>query len=145
MNAVDLRALLADPSQAGAFFVDSRDSDAMVEAGETLDYEVVRIDLAACRDKARALDQIGEALRFPDWVGDNWDALADALNDLEWLPANGYLLLLEHISGWRARAADEVEVLLDILNVAAATWADQDTAFWALLPLPTEELAALSS
>lgn len=145
MSAVDLRALLADPSQAGAFFVDARDSDAMVEAAETLDYEVLRIDLAACHDKAGALELIGEALQFPDWVGDNWDALADALNDLSWLPANGYLLLLEHTSAWRGRAAEDFDMLLGILNETGATWAGQDTAFWALLPLPAEELAALAS
>lgn len=143
MNAVDLRALLADPCLAGAFFVDELDSDAMAEAAETLDYEVLRIDLAGCRDKMAALELIGDALRFPDWVGDNWDALADALNDLSWLPANGYLLLLERSSAWREHAPADFEVLLSILNEAAVTWAGQDTAFWALLPLPAQELAVL--
>ena len=106
---------------------------------------MLRIDLAGCVDKARALELIGEALQFPDWVGDNWDALADALNDLSWLPANGYLLLLEHASAWRERAGDDFEVLLDILNEAATTWAEQDIAFWTLLPLPTAEFAAMDS
>ncbi len=145
MSAVDLLATLADPSQAGAFFFDACDSAAMDEAAHTLGYEVIRVDLAGCRDKARALELIAEALRFPDWVGDNWDALADAINDLSWLPANGYLLLLEHTSVWRAHAGAEFDVLLDILNAAATPWAEQDTAFWALLPLPAEELAALTS
>ena len=151
MNAVDpgsgpgqvLRALLADPSQAGAFFVDARDRDAMAEAAETLDYEVLRIDLAGCRDKARALELIAQALQFPDWVGDNWDALADAINDLSWLPANGYLLLLEHASAWRECTGEDVDVLLDILNEAAFRWAEQDIAFWALFTLPAEQHDAL--
>ena len=145
MNAVDLCAVLADPGQAGAYFVDAGDSEALVEAAGTLDYQVRRIDLAGCRDKACALDLIAEALRFPDWVGDNWDALADALNDLSWLPANGYLLLLEHASEWRGHAGADFEVLLDILDQAATPWAEQGTAFWSLLPLPSEELAALPS
>lgn len=143
MSAVALGALLADPRQAGAFFVDSHDSDAIAEAAETLDYEVLRIDLGGCRDKREALELLGEALRFPDWVGDNWDALADAVNDLSWLPANGYLLMLERSSAWRERAPGDFDVLLSILNEAAVTWAGQDTAFWALLPLPTNELAVL--
>lgn len=145
MTAVELRALLADPAQAGAFFVDAGDSEAMVEAAETLDYEVLRIDLAGCRDKARVLELIAEALQFPDWVGDNWDALADAINDLSWLPANGYLVLLEHAGAWREHAGTEFDILLDILNQAASPWAEQDTAFWTLLPLPTQELATLAS
>jgi hypothetical protein len=145
MTAVELRALLADPGQAGAYFVDAGDSEALVEAAETLDYEVLRIDLAGCRDKARVLELIAEALQFPDWVGDNWDALADALNDLSWLPANGYLLLLEHAGGWRDHVRADFDVLLDILDQAATPWAEQGTAFWSLLPLPAEELAALPS
>ncbi len=145
MNAVDLGALLADPRQAGAFFVDARDSDAMAEAAGTLDYAVLRIDLAGCRDKARALALIAQALQFPDWVGDNWDALADAISDLSWLPASGYLLLVEHASEWREHRGEEFDVLLDILNQAATPWAEQGKAFWALLPLPADELAALGS
>lgn len=145
MNAVELRALLAEPGQAGAYFVDAGDSEALVEAAETLDYEVLRIDLSGCRDKAGVLDLIAEALRFPDWVGDNWDALADALNDLSWLPANGYLLLLEHAGAWRDHAGADFEVLLDILDQAATPWAEQGKAFWSLLPLPADELAALPS
>ena len=145
MNAVELRALLADPGQAGACFVAASDSEAMVEAAETLDYEVLRIDLAGCHDKACVLELIAEALQFPNWVGDNWDALADALNDLSWLPANGYLLLLEHASAWRNHAGADFAVLLDILNEAASPWAEQGIAFWALLPLPAEELAAQPS
>lgn len=143
MNAVALGALLADSSQAGAFFVDARDSDAMAQAAATLDYAVLRIDLADCRDKAGALELLAQALQFPAWVGDNWDALADALGDLSWLPADGYVLLLERSSGWRGCAAQEFEVLLDILDQAAAQWAGQGIAFWTLLPLPAEELAVL--
>lgn len=37
--------------------------------------------------KAELLESFAAALRFPRWVGRNWDALADALGDLSWLPA----------------------------------------------------------
>ena len=33
MNAIDLRALLADPVQSGAYFIDDRDTAAMASAG----------------------------------------------------------------------------------------------------------------
>jgi len=145
MNAVDLRSLLADPAQAGAYFVDARDSEAMAEAGTALDFEVARIDLAGCADKADALFRFAGALRFPDWFGGNWDALADALGDLSWLPADGYLLLIEHAGPWREADGDDFATLLDILNEAAAGWALRNVAFWALLPLPAEQLAALES
>ena len=51
-----------------------------------------RIDLAGCTDKAELLARIARTLRFPDWFGHNWDALADCLCDLSWLPADAYRL-----------------------------------------------------
>lgn len=145
MTAVALQALLADASQCGAFFVADADTQAMAEAGEALEYAVVRIDLRGCEDKSGALDRFARALSFPDWFGGNWDAFADSLGDLSWLPAVGYLLLIEHAAGWRERDGENFDIALDILNEAANDWAERDVAFWALLPLPDELLAALEA
>ncbi|HET6214125.1 MAG TPA: barstar family protein [Micromonosporaceae bacterium] len=40
-------------------------------------------------------DKCSAALAFPAWFGHNWDALADCLGDLGWLPAAGHVLLWE--------------------------------------------------
>ena len=84
-----------------------------------------------------------QALRFPGWFGGNFDALADSLGDLSWLPADGYLLLIEHSDGWRRRDDDNFATLLDILNEAGVVWGDRGVPFWALLLLPEEELGKL--
>ena len=55
MNAIDLRALLADPVQSGAYFIDDRDTAAMAQAGTALDFGVARIDLSGCGDKTELL------------------------------------------------------------------------------------------
>ena len=107
MTAMDVREVLADPGQGGAYFVDARDNDSLIEAASALEFSVTRIDLAGCRDKDTALDRIAAALRFPEWFGANFDALADCLGDLSWLPADGYLLLLEHSDEWR-QGDDEI-------------------------------------
>lgn len=46
---------------------------------------VIVVDGRRVVDKASALTAIGDAARFPDWVGNNLDALSDALGDLSWL------------------------------------------------------------
>jgi RNAse (barnase) inhibitor barstar len=144
MNALELRALLADPAQAGAYFVDARDTEAMAEAGAALEFAVARIDLDGCADKAELLRRVAAALNLPDWFGHNWDALADSLEDLSWLPAAGYLLLLEHAQDWQAQAGDDAATLLDILNEASAQWAEARKPFWALFPMPSERLDAIA-
>ena len=143
MNAVDLRSLLAEANHGGAYFVAESDTAAIAEAGAALRYEVVHIDLAGCVDAPTLFARFARALRFPDWFGLNWDALADSLGDLSWLPASGYVLLIENASGWRAAAGEDAATLLEVLNAAGASWAAQGIAFWALLPLPAPELDAL--
>ncbi len=143
MSAIDLRALLVDPLQAGAYFVDDHDTAAMAEAGAALDFALARVDLAGCDGKAEMLARIGKALRFPDWFGGNWDALADSLGDLSWWPAPGYLLLIEHAGPLRDADGEDFDTLLAILNEAAADWRERNVAFWTLLPLPADALAQL--
>src|SRR5690606_36339092 len=84
-------------------------------------------------------------LSFPGWFGANWDALADCLGDLSWLLAPGYLLMIENSGTWRAAEGAEFDTLLAILNEAALEWRERNVAFWALLPLPSGELARLES
>jgi hypothetical protein len=141
MSEIDLGALLADALQGGAYFVDARDSAAIIEAGNALGFAVAPVDCSGVRDKAAALEAFARALRFPDWFGDNWDALADSLGDLSWWPADGYLLLLEHVDAWRTDDPESFDMVLDILNAAAADWAQARVPFWALMPVSAQVLA----
>jgi RNAse (barnase) inhibitor barstar len=145
MNAIELGALLADPTQAGAYFVDARDRESLVEAGGTLQFAVLPIDLRGCADADAAMREIAETLRFPEWFGGNLDALADCLADLSWLPSEGYVLVLEHSGDWRAQAPDTMGAVLEILNDTATRWAQDRVPFWAFLPVSAQELEALNA
>lgn len=90
---------------------------------------VVRIDLAGCRDKAALLARVAAALEFPDWFGHNWDALADCLADLGWLPEDDLLLLLENVAGLRAAAPVDYKVALEILAEVSGAWHARGRAF----------------
>ncbi|MER6951840.1 barstar family protein [Nonomuraea sp. NPDC000554] len=39
------------------------------------------LDGRACRTRAAFFEEVARALRFPDYFGRNWDALADSLRD----------------------------------------------------------------
>lgn len=143
MSTTDLSALLADAANGGAYFVDARDRAALVEAAAALDFIVVAIDCGTVHDHEAGLARIALALAFPEWFGGNWDALQDCLGDLSWLPGAGYLLLFDHSGGWREAEPDTFATLLDILNDAGQVWASAGVPFWALLPLPTDALAAM--
>ncbi|GAB3387367.1 barstar family protein [Lysobacter fragariae] len=142
-QSVDARALLADATQAGAYFVELHDTDAMAEAASGLDFKVLRVALAGVNGKDDVLQAIAQALEFPEWFGGNFDALADCLGDLSWLPGAGYLVLFDGVDGWRDADDENFATLLDVLNEAAVSWSERDVPFWSLLPLPAEQLGAL--
>lgn len=134
MIDVELGALLADASQAASYFIDIRDRAAVVEAANALDFHVATANLENADDKASLLDAIAAALGFPSTFGANWDALADSLGDLSWLPAPGYVLVLDHSTDVRESAPDEFAILLEILDEAARVHARAGVPFWAVLP-----------
>ena len=140
MTATELGALLADATQNGAYFVDVRDRERLEAVARELGFAVAAVDFAGCRDKGEVLERFASALRFPDWFGHNWDALADCLGDLSWWPADGYLLLLDDAGAWRDAAPDDFATLLGILGDAALQWSAQRLPFWALVPLSASAL-----
>ncbi|MCK9259558.1 MAG: barstar family protein [Azoarcus sp.] len=136
-----LSTLLADISRAGVRPLPPGSAERLAAAASQIGFNCARIDLGDCEDKAALLTRIATALKFPRWFGHNWDALADCLGDLDWLPAKGYVLLLEHAGSFRERHSEDFETLLAILRECARTRADEQIAFWAFADLSGPEPA----
>lgn len=145
-HAATLASMLADASQSGLYFIDESDTATLLDAGAALQFHVARIDLSQARDKAAVLACFADALAFPTWVGENWDALDDALGDLSWQPAPGYVLLIEHSQQWRStevsQGHDGYAMLLKILEDTAQAWRARGVAWWALVALSPEAFQA---
>ncbi|MEW2138136.1 barstar family protein [Streptomyces sp. NPDC005409] len=108
-------------------------------AAEAAGWTTLRLDLDGVRGKAELMARCGDALRLPDWFGGNWDALADAVRDLSWLPvpvpgpggvdaadAAGRLVV---VTSWRRFAEarpEDWEILVEILEEAVAFWRERE-------------------
>ncbi len=139
MSASGFDTGLGDAASAGVFFVTGDDLDTLAAVARDHGLRVCRLDLSGCDGKAALLLRIGTQLDFPDSTGRNWDALSDNLRDLSWLPAPGYVLLLDQATDLRDRDEASFDTLLDILNEAAGFWASQDVPFWAFIALDDAE------
>ena len=122
----DLHKRLRDAHEAGVYRLNCTVDD-LREAVREADFYLIDINLAEVHGKGALLAAMAEAVGAPEWFGNNWDALADALADLSWQPADGYVLLLRDAN---LADADE-EMLSNILLEASAWWETQGKPFWA--------------
>ena len=127
---------LTKPTQSGVYFVGITDLDHLARTAARDELHVCRTDLAGCHDKGELLRRLALSLQLPATFGHNWDALADCLRDLGWMPAWGYVLLFEHAGELRQAAEADFNILLGILDDAATFGNDNDMPWFAFLALP---------
>ena len=124
---------LQDASRSGVYRAPR--ADEVVDATRGSKLVVVPIAFA---DKDALLRNVACALDFPDWFGQNWDALEDCLTDLSWRTGGGEVLIFEG-----AENRDDFGILVDVLRSSAEFWAGRGRPFFAVfidprraLPLP---------
>ena len=126
---------MTQPGQNGIYYVGSSDLARLASRATRDELRVCHIDLSGCHGKHDLLRRLGHSLELPADRGDNWDALADSLRDLRWIPAWGYVLLFDHADDLRSVAEADFDVLLGILDDAATFGSDNDTPWFAFLAL----------
>jgi hypothetical protein len=62
-------------------------------------------------------------LEFPDYFGQNWDALEECLADLEWLPAKGYVWCFTNAESILPDDEEEFATFLEVMSDAGEAWA----------------------
>jgi hypothetical protein len=118
-----LDAVLTDPAAAGLYRVSGRVPLATLRRrSEQAGVHLALLDGDAITDKPALLRACAAALAFPPYFGQNWDALADCLTDLSWLPAPGYAIVYDHPSPLIRQAPADWAVAQEIFRDAAAYW-----------------------
>ena len=88
------------------------------------------LDLAHAKDRAALFAELDRALKLPEHFGHNWDALADVLEDRDWLGRHGILIALAHAAGYRRSHPTEWATLEEILGEATEFWKERHAGFW---------------
>jgi len=72
---------------------------------------------------------VASAMQFPDYFGSNWDALDECLGDMDWLPADGYLLVLhDSAKGW-SQSPYALGRFVTAWLEASEYWTEEQTPF----------------
>jgi hypothetical protein len=108
-------------------------------------FVVARLDATRMPDADHAFYEFSDALLFPGYFGWYWDALSDCLRDLNWLPAEGYLIVLENAPRLLSSSTEDRHTLFRILSLAVHHWASPfgQPEFKVLLLCDRDDEAAL--
>lgn len=127
MNQLALR--LKDVKEAGLYIATCELDDVRTAAKEA-GLELFDVDLSGVHSKSEFMAAIAKTIDAPEWFGKNWDALADALGDLSWKNAPGYVLLLVHSTDHFNLLKNDHDVARDILETSVDYWKTQGKPFW---------------
>ena len=127
----DLALRLKNVNEAGAYIINCELTDVRAAASE-VGFTVFDADLATVQSKSEFLAMIAQAIEAPDWFGKNWDALADALEDLSWKPSAGYVLVLRNSINSPHLLAHDHEIAKEIMDNTVSYWKTQGRPFWVL-------------
>lgn len=136
MSRRDVELDLTRPAGNGVYFVGTDDLARLAREASRHELYVGHTDLAGCHDKDELLRRLAASLQLPASFGHNWDALADCLRDLGWLPGWGHVLLFDHVDQLRQAAPADYDILLGILDDAATFGNDRDMPWFAFLAMP---------
>ncbi len=125
----DLARRLMDVNEAGTYHMNCQPDKlhmAVAQAG----FALFEASLAEVQGKGEFLAAVAQAVKAPEWFGHNWDALADALGDLSWHPAPGYVLLLFGGGETLGLSAEERASVTEIFAGTVSFWKSQGKPFW---------------
>jgi hypothetical protein len=77
-----------------------------------------------CSTARDLFNEVGAALQFPYYFGENWDAFNDCITDLEWISGNGYLLFIPDAEKVLPSMDRDFQIFIDLLQIAGKEWAE---------------------
>jgi len=92
---------------SGVYLIDAAEREQILRQGSfPSELAIAVLDGTDAATRSGFFQELARSLDFPDYFGHNWDAVYDCLTDLNWLPAAGYVLVLD---GFDQFATDEPE------------------------------------
>jgi hypothetical protein len=84
-------------------------------------------------DRASLLQQFASAMQFPEHFGNNWDALADCLTDLDEDGIDRYIIFIDRLDNFAPAEPQQWTTFIDICKSIVKYWQDTDTPMYILI------------
>jgi RNAse (barnase) inhibitor barstar len=106
------------------------DTQALSAAASAAKLRFLAADLKSVNSKLELLSALAKGLKLPEHFGNNWDALADSVEDSAWLGKGGCVIALVHAGNYRKAHGIDWTRLEDILAEAGDYWRERHKPFW---------------
>lgn len=141
------------------FYIKVTDESAFADLSLQLmsDYEKAVIRMIRGKKSTTVPDffnEVGAALQFPYYFGENWDSFDECITDLSWIDGDAYLLMVSQANLLLQDAAQkDFQILMQVLSDAHETWLtqpqivnedEQPTAFHVLFACSDADRSAFS-
>ncbi|WP_413670877.1 barstar family protein [Mucilaginibacter sp. Mucisp86] len=97
------------------------------EPGKYFDENEFIAHLPEVRGEDELLKKLSEVLEFPNYFGNNWDALYDCLRDFHWMTKKGIALVHHELP---LLADDKIKVYLNVLFEATGDWCNNEEHYF---------------
>ena len=108
----------------------SGSSDPLKSAASHAHLKFAAVDLTHAKDRTMLFAELDRALALPEHFGHNWDALADVLEDRDWLGKTGRVIAVAGAGHYRKEHPTDWATLEDILSEASEFWKERHLGFW---------------
>lgn len=97
-----------------------------------------------CRSREDFFIQFARALKFPTYFGANWNAVEECVRDLEWLPAEGYVIQIDRADELLTVNESDYPIFIDVMQKAGRDWATPQAGEWPRAAIPFHVLLTTS-
>jgi len=126
---------LKDAAKAGIFHL-SGDARALAGAAASAGLMVIYVDIGHAHDREDFLADASKAMRFPERLCADWNAFSSGLKDLSWIPAKGWVVILEKSKHFAGGHGGEFKQAMAAMSSATEHWREAGKPFWTLIGGP---------
>jgi hypothetical protein len=87
-------------------------------------YFVATIDGRECTTLSLFIKNVANAFKFPDYFGNNVNAFFECINDLDWLDASNYVLIIQNSNYLLFEDPNNKSYVQDMLKRIIAEWSN---------------------
>jgi RNAse (barnase) inhibitor barstar len=129
----------SDRCPTGVYLIDAAEREQVLDhRAFPAEFVIAVLDGTDAATRSGFFQELARSLDFPDYFGRNWDAVYDCLTDFNWLPAAGYVLVLNGFDQFATNEAEQWNIALKVLREACASWQPLSVPMLALLYGPSE-------